>query len=190
MRFTVLPHRGRHGLVEKRQVEIFDVYEFELSVAALFRNFVDPFRDGFTVSIRARASENDCDLYHVMSYLRVLNSPPTMFVVLPFPLYCKFISKGAAAISEARAARTRGATRVPSSSIACINFTCGSAATLIWNVRREMPPNESFICTIFSATVSGSPTISAPVGPSRASKCVRVTGGQPRSFPISEKLRA
>src|SRR5204863_74867 len=78
----------------------------------------------------------------------------------------------------------------PSSSIACIKFACGNAATLIWNVRRDMPPNDSFTPRIFSATVSGSPTSSAPVGPSRASKCARVTGGQPRSLPISEKLRA
>src|SRR4029077_5450451 len=64
MRVTVLPHRRRRRFVEKREVEILDVHEFELGVAALFRDFVDPFRDGFTVSIRACASENDCDLYH------------------------------------------------------------------------------------------------------------------------------
>src|SRR5438034_6029999 len=91
---------------------------------------------------------------------------------------------------DTRELRTIGATSLPSSSIARSNFACGNAATLIWNVIREMPPNESLICLIFSATVSGSPTMSAPVGPSRASKCARVTGGQPRSFPISEKLRA
>src|SRR5205814_5685947 len=89
---------------------------------------------------------------------------------------------------EASAVRTKGATRVPSSSIACISFACGKSATLIWNVRREIPPSDSFTPRIFSATVSGSPRSSAPVGPSRASNCARVTGGQPRSFPISEKL--
>src|SRR6266403_4405853 len=117
MRFTVLPHRGRRRFVKKRQVEIFDVHEFELSVAALFRDFTNPFRDGFTVSIRARASENDCDLYHDISYLRVLTSFPTMFVVLQFLLYCEFVSNGDAAVSDASAVRTKGATRVPSSSI-------------------------------------------------------------------------
>src|SRR6266404_7665320 len=38
VRFTVLPHYGRHRLVEERQVVIFDVHEFELGVAALFRD--------------------------------------------------------------------------------------------------------------------------------------------------------
>ena len=71
-----------------------------------------------------------------------------------------------------------------------MRFACGNAATLIWKVRREMPPNDSFTWRIFSATVSGSPTRSAPVGPSRALKCARVTGGHPRSLPISEKLLA
>src|SRR2546430_2905989 len=45
-----------------------------------------------------------------------------------------------------------------------------------------MPPNDSFTRRIFSATVSGSPTSSAPVGPSCASKCARVIGGHPRSL--------
>ena len=31
-----------------------------------------------------------------------------MFVVLPFPLYCELVSKGAAAVSDASAVRTRG----------------------------------------------------------------------------------
>src|SRR5947208_16726009 len=54
---------------------------------------------------------------------------------------------------DARELRTIGATSVPSSSIACINLACGRAATLIWDVRREMPPNDSFTRRIFSATV-------------------------------------
>src|SRR6266478_10147024 len=60
-----------------------------------------------------------------------------------------FANDGTAVVSDASAVRTTGATRVPSSSIACINFACGRAATLIWNVRREMPPNESFTRRIF-----------------------------------------
>jgi len=38
-----------------------------------------------------------------------------------------------------------GATRVPSSSIARISFVCGKAATLIWNVSREMPPYQRLV---------------------------------------------
>src|SRR6266481_9344882 len=66
---------------------------------------------------------------------------------------CEFASKDSAAVSEASAVRTTGATRVPSSSIARSIFACGNAATLIWKVRREIPPNDSFTCRIFSATV-------------------------------------
>src|ERR1700719_712434 len=100
------------------------------------------------------------------------------------------VGSGACPIPHASAVRTRGATRVPSSSIARMSLACGNAATLIWNVKREMPPNDSFTRRIFSATISGSPTRSAPVGPSWASKCARVIGGQPRSLPISVKLCA
>src|SRR2546423_10027974 len=64
VRFTVLPHYGRHGLVEERQVEIFDVHELELGVAAFFRHLIDPLCYCFAISIRARASNNDCDLKH------------------------------------------------------------------------------------------------------------------------------
>src|SRR5438034_9714371 len=91
---------------------------------------------------------------------------------------------------DAMELRTIGATSGPSSSIARSNLASRNAATAVWHVIREMPPNDSFTPRFFSATVSGSPTRSAPVGPSWASKCARVTGGQPRSFPISEKLRA
>src|ERR1700716_2624567 len=66
VRFTVLPHYWRHRLVEKRQIEIFDVHEFELGVAALFRDFIDPLRYRLAISTRAGASENDCDLYHTI----------------------------------------------------------------------------------------------------------------------------
>src|SRR5438876_1279922 len=64
VRFTVLPYYGRHGLVEERQVEIFDVHEFELGVAAFFRDLIDPLCYCFAISIRAGASNNDCDLKH------------------------------------------------------------------------------------------------------------------------------
>src|SRR6266513_6349566 len=66
---------------------------------------------------------------------------------------------------DARELRTIGATAVPSSSIARSIFACGNAATLIWNVIREIPPNDSFTRRIFSVTVSGSPPRSAPDGP-------------------------
>ena len=39
VRLTVLPHYRRHWFIEERQVEVFDVHEFELGVAALFRDF-------------------------------------------------------------------------------------------------------------------------------------------------------
>ena len=64
-----------HWLFEKRQVETFDVHEFELGLAALFRDVIDPFRYRLAVSTRARASENDCDLYHVISHVRVFFLP-------------------------------------------------------------------------------------------------------------------
>ncbi len=35
----------------------------------------------------------------------VLNSAPTMFVVLPFLIYCELVSKGEAAVSDASAVR-------------------------------------------------------------------------------------
>ena len=138
--------------------------------------------------------ENGTLYYAAVGYCRTsLGDSSALPNALFFPdekSFKEFVSNGDAAVSDASAVRTKGATRVPSSSIACISFACGKSATLIWNVRREMPSNDSFTPKIFSATVSGSPTSSAPVGPSRASKCARVTDGQPRSFPISEKLRA
>ena len=56
VRLTVLPHYCWRRLVEQRQVEIFDVYEFEFGVAALFRDFIDPLRYRLAISTRARAS--------------------------------------------------------------------------------------------------------------------------------------
>src|SRR5436190_16105299 len=64
VRLTVLPHDGRHRLVEERQVEVFDVHEFELGVGALFRDFVDPFGDGLAVAPRPRASHDDGNSKH------------------------------------------------------------------------------------------------------------------------------
>jgi hypothetical protein len=61
VRFTVLPHDGRHRLVEKRQVEVFDVHEFKLGVGALLCDFVNPFCHGFAVATRSCASDDDGD---------------------------------------------------------------------------------------------------------------------------------
>src|ERR1700674_1021990 len=66
------------------------------------------------------------------------------------------IDSGACATRDASALRTRGATRVPSSSIARRSLACGKAATLIWKVRRDMQPDDSSTSRIFSATLSGS----------------------------------
>ncbi len=62
--FGVLAHYGRHWLVEEREVEVFDVHEFELGVGALFRDFVDPFGYGLAVAAGLRASEDDCNIKH------------------------------------------------------------------------------------------------------------------------------
>src|SRR6266849_2800310 len=68
VRLTVLPHDGRHRLVEERQVEVLNVHEFELGVGALFCDFVDPFGDGLAVATRPRASEDDSNSKHSFSY--------------------------------------------------------------------------------------------------------------------------
>src|SRR5437762_8191018 len=64
VRLTVLPHDGRHRLVEERQVEVFNVHEFELCVGAPFRDFVDPFGDGLAVATGPSASEDDGNSKH------------------------------------------------------------------------------------------------------------------------------
>src|SRR5438309_2194096 len=69
---TVLPHYGRHRLVEERQVVIFDVYEFELGVATLFRDFVDPFGHGLAVAAGPCTSDDDGDSKHKFPSLRFL----------------------------------------------------------------------------------------------------------------------
>jgi len=43
-------HNGWHRLVEEWEVVIFDVHEFELCVATLLRDFVDPFGHGLAVA--------------------------------------------------------------------------------------------------------------------------------------------
>jgi len=102
MRFTVCPIEGGTGSSRSGRLKSLMSTSSNSSVAALFRDFVDPFRDGFTVSIRARASENDCDLYHVMSYLRVLILPYQVCCAA-VPFICEFVSKGAAAVLGERA---------------------------------------------------------------------------------------
>jgi hypothetical protein len=57
----------------------------------------------------------------------------------------EFDDESCCVVSDPSALRMRGATRVPSSSIARIIFACGKAATLIWNVRRAMPPNRAVL---------------------------------------------
>src|SRR4029077_14858483 len=64
VRLTVLPHYRWHRFVEKRQVKIFDVHEFELGVAALLCDFVNPFSHGLAVATRPRASNDDSNLDH------------------------------------------------------------------------------------------------------------------------------
>ena len=59
-----IAHDGRHRLVEERQIEVFNVHEFELGVGALLRDFVDPFGDGLAVATGPRASEDDCNFEH------------------------------------------------------------------------------------------------------------------------------
>src|SRR6266849_6186774 len=60
VRLTVLPHDGRHRLVEERQ--------FELRVATLLRDFVNPFGHGLAVATGPRASEDDSNSKHSFSY--------------------------------------------------------------------------------------------------------------------------
>ena len=64
VRLAVLAERRRHGLVEERQVEVREVDELELGVAALLGEVVDPPGDGFAVAAGAGAAEDDADLDH------------------------------------------------------------------------------------------------------------------------------
>ena len=56
-----MPHDGRHRLVEERQVEVFNVHEFELGVGTLLRDFVNPFGYGLALATGPRASDDDGD---------------------------------------------------------------------------------------------------------------------------------
>ena len=102
-------------------------------------------------------------------------------------LFNSATSEAFGAAGSARAFRTIGATRVPRSSIARMSWAWVSTRLSSRTVSREMPPSTVFSARIFSATVSGSPTASAPAGPHCASNCGRVGGGQPRSRPIFPK---
>src|SRR4029077_10965449 len=64
VRLTVLSHYWWHRLVEKRQVEIFDVDEFEFSVGTFLCGFVNPFGHGLAVATGPRASNDDCNSNH------------------------------------------------------------------------------------------------------------------------------
>jgi len=86
--------------------------------------------------------------------------------------------------------RTIGATSVPSSSIARSNFACGNAATLIWNVIREMPPNDSFTRQDFFRD-GFRIAHQKRAGRSELGVEVRASHGWPSAFPanLSEALR-
>src|SRR6266851_1853000 len=89
-----------------------------------------------------------------------------------------------------RALRMMGATRVPRSSMACMSLSWARVATLIWKLMREMPPRASFIWRSLDVMVSGLLTRSALVGRRSVLNWPRVTGGQPRSWPILVKASA
>ena len=52
---------GRHRLVEERQVEVFDVHEFELGVGTLLCDFVNSFGHGLAVATGSCTSDDDGD---------------------------------------------------------------------------------------------------------------------------------
>lgn len=64
VRLAVLPHGGRHHLVEVRQVVVLEVDQLELGVAPLGGEFVDPARDGFADAPGAGGTDDDCDFGH------------------------------------------------------------------------------------------------------------------------------
>jgi hypothetical protein len=64
VRLGVLTHRRRDGLVEVREVEVQEVDELVLGVGALLGDVENPLGDGFAVTARAGAAEDDRDLGH------------------------------------------------------------------------------------------------------------------------------
>jgi len=56
-----IAHDGRHRLVEERQIEVFNVHEFELGVGPLLRDFVNPFGHRLAVATGPCASDDDGD---------------------------------------------------------------------------------------------------------------------------------
>ena len=61
VRLAVLPHYGRHRLVEERQAEVLNVHEFEFGVGSFFCDFADPFGHGLAVSPGSCTSDDDGD---------------------------------------------------------------------------------------------------------------------------------
>jgi hypothetical protein len=70
MRETPRPWRS-HRCAEPAERNT-DVHEFEFGVGARFRDLVYPFRHGLTISTRARASDNDRDIDHVINRDRLI----------------------------------------------------------------------------------------------------------------------
>src|SRR6266849_4220616 len=64
VRPIVLPHYGRHRLVEERQVEVFDVNKFKFGVAAILRDFANPFGHGLALAAGPRASNDNGNSKH------------------------------------------------------------------------------------------------------------------------------
>src|ERR1700719_2772908 len=63
----VLVHRGWHGLIEERQLVIFNVDDFKLRVLAAFQDVVHPLcnRPGFPSW--SRAANDDSNFQHFLS---------------------------------------------------------------------------------------------------------------------------
>jgi hypothetical protein len=63
---TVLAQRGRHGFVEKRQVEILDIDNLKLGIAPPLRDVVDPAADGVRLAARTRTPDDDREPDHLI----------------------------------------------------------------------------------------------------------------------------
>ena len=55
---------GGNRFVQQRQIEVFDVHEFKLGVAALLCDLVNPFSYRLTVTTGPRAANDDGNLKH------------------------------------------------------------------------------------------------------------------------------